>query len=289
MLLIFNSEFLLSLLLFLAFEVLLIYVYVMDVFRHFSVPLIMAAALIYFVIRWSRQFLVRMIVDYDANNGDGRVVIQRLVPSPNLPETVQFPLQQAAEGSPEVNTKGFLNTLISQVKMLKFLRPLTIGDLTLRGPAAPFGITMYNIKDPGGVKSKLEQDWKKILTIKNREKAEREKKEEIDRIKEGVRLGIKEAYESIKVENAPLYTTPPMLTPPPTLLREKRAEYQAAEDLSDAVEVKGQIGEGDGSNSATPSGGDVNTPMGSTSLEGGADGSGSGGGEGGNGGAAPAA
>jgi hypothetical protein len=46
------------------------------------------------------------------------------------------------------------------MKGVAWLRNLTIGDLTLRGPAAPFGITMYNIKDPAGVKAKLEADWK---------------------------------------------------------------------------------------------------------------------------------
>jgi hypothetical protein len=131
-----------------------------------------------------------MIVDYEAANGDGLVIIQRLIPHPTLPEIVQFPLQQAAEGSPEVNTKGLLNTFILQVKWLAFLRPFTVGDLTLRGPAAPFGITMSGIQDPGGVKARIQADWKKIAAIKNRKKAEADRKEDIDRMTVAVTQGL---------------------------------------------------------------------------------------------------
>src|SRR6185295_3048230 len=100
---------------------------------------VIAGTIVWYIFRWAGTFFIRMIVDYDAANGDGLVIIQRLVPHPTLPEVVQFPLQQAAEGSPEVNTKGLVNTLILQIKWLAFLRPFTVGDLTLRGPAAPFG------------------------------------------------------------------------------------------------------------------------------------------------------
>jgi len=201
-------------------------------------PVAIAVAILMYAIRFSRQFLVRMIVDYDANNGDGRVIIQRLIPSPTLPETVQFPLQQAAEGSPEVNTKGIVNTIITQVKALKFLRPFTIGDLTLRGPAAPFGITMYNIMDPGGVKSQLEKDWKKIAAIKAKAKAEADRKEDIERMRiavtEGIIEGIKKARE-LNMEIVPQVTVnvPPQVLPAPmdwTPVSELRGEEEEDEE-----------------------------------------------------------
>lgn len=151
---------------------------------------LMAALLVWYMLKWAGIFLIRMIVDYDAANGDGLVIIQRLLPHPTLPEVVQFPLQQAAEGSPEVNTRGIFNTLVQQIKWLKFLRPLTVGDLTLRGPAAPFGITMHGIQDPGGIKTKIAADWKKIAAIKNKKKAEQERKEDIERMTIAVTQGL---------------------------------------------------------------------------------------------------
>lgn len=151
---------------------------------------VMAAVIVWYVFRWAGTFLIRMIVDYEAANGDGLVIIQRLLPHPTLPETVQFPLQQAAEGSPEVNTRGVFNTIVLQVKWLNFLRPFTVGDLTLRGPAAPFGITMSGIQDPGGVKTRIQADWKKIAVIKNKKKAEADRKEDIDRMTVAVTQGL---------------------------------------------------------------------------------------------------
>lgn len=151
---------------------------------------LMAALMVWYMLKWAGLFLIRMIVDYEAANGDGQVIIQRLLPHPTLPEVVQFPLQQAAEGSPEVNTRGIFNTLVQQIKWLKFLRPLTVGDLTLRGPAAPFGITMHGIQDPGGVKAKIAADWKKIAAIKNKKKAEQERREDIERMTIAVTQGL---------------------------------------------------------------------------------------------------
>lgn len=168
--------------------------------------------LVTYILKWARIFLVRMIVDYDANNGEGRVIIERLLPHPTLPETVQFPLQQAAQGSPEVNTRGLLNTLIVQLKGLQWLRQFTIGDLTLRGPAAPFGITMYSIKDPAGVKAKLEADWKKIEGIKAKERAEKDRTEQIDRMTIAVTQGLVQGLSQLRQDNQPL---PPVLPPPP--------------------------------------------------------------------------
>lgn len=179
-------------------------------FPSWIIVALMAAAIVTYGLRWASMFLIRMIVDYDANNGDGRVIIQRLIPHPTLPETVQFPLQQAAEGSPEVNTKGLFNTFVEQVKWLKFLRPLTVGDLTLRGPAAPFGITMHGIQDPGGVRKLIEEEWKKIAKIKAKEKEARDRREQIDRMTIAVSQGITQGFKEIGF-------IPPNTSPPPQL------------------------------------------------------------------------
>ena len=200
----------------------LAYVFVFWI-THWAIVLVVAAAITIYILKWARIFLVRMIIDYDANNGDGRVIIERLLPHPTLPETVQFPLQQAAQGAPEVNTRGLINTLVSQMKGVAWLRNLTIGDLTLRGPAAPFGITMYNIKDPAGVKAQLEADWKKIEAIKNRRNADRERTEQIDRVSEGLVKGVhKLLTEELNLQTMPTvliappgYITPPSPVPPP--------------------------------------------------------------------------
>ena len=161
--------------------------------------LLAAGAIMTYGLKWARIFLVRMIIDYEADNGNGRVIIERLLPHPTLPETVQFPLQQAAQGSPEVNTKGLFNTLVTQLKGLRFLRGFVIGDLTLKGPAAPFGITMYSIKDPAGLKAKLEADWKKIDGLKNRERTEKERNEQIDRMTVAVSKGIVQGMAEMAV------------------------------------------------------------------------------------------
>jgi hypothetical protein len=172
------------------------------------IVVIAAAAIVFYVLRWAREFLIRMIVDYDANNGDGRVIIQRFVPSPNEPEFVQFPLQQAAEGSPEINTRGLFNTIVTQLKIFNALRTLTIGDLTLRGPAAPFGLTMRNIRDPAGVKAKLDKEWKRIAALKAKEKAKHDREEEINRMRTAVVDGIVEALKKPELQS--------IITPPPS-------------------------------------------------------------------------
>ncbi len=219
LLLIFNGEFLFWTIGLIVSLLALAYVFVFWI-THWVIILLVAGAITTYVLKWARIFLVRMIIDYDANNSDGRVIIERLLPHPTLPETVQFPLQQAAQGSPEVNTKGVINTLISQLKGLKFLRGFTIGDLTLRGPAAPFGITMYSIKDPAGVKAKLEADWKKIETIKSKKNAERERKEEIDRmtiaVSEGIVKGFVKVQEELNLQSLPpvVIVQSPQVPPP---------------------------------------------------------------------------
>lgn len=195
----------------------------------------MAAIIVWYIFRWAGTFLIRMIVDYEAANGDGLVIIQRLLPHPTLPETVQFPLQQAAEGSPEVNTRGVFNTIVLQVKWLNFLRPFTVGDLTLRGPAAPFGITMSGIQDPGGVKSRIQADWKKIAVIKNKKKAEADRKEDIDRMTVAVTQGLLTAARLGMVEVKAQATG--VEFKPDTLLSkaEKEVKQQIAEPPSSPV------------------------------------------------------
>ena len=211
----FNFEFLAWTVGLLATLAALAYVFVFWI-THWAVVLLVAAALTLYILKWARIFLVRMIVDYDANNGDGRVIIERLLPHPTLPETVQFPLQQAAQGSPEINTRGLVNTLISQMKGVKWLHQFTIGDLTLRGPAAPFGITMYSIKDPAGVKAQLEADWKKIETLRNKKNAERERAEQIDRVSEGLIKGVSKLKEELNLQTLPVVLiAPPGQIPPP--------------------------------------------------------------------------
>jgi hypothetical protein len=192
------------------------------------VIVIAAAAVVGYVFRWSREFLIRMIVDYDANNGDGRVIIQRFVPSPTEPEYVQFPLQQAAEGSPEINTRGLINTLITQLKVFKGLRAFTIGDLTLRGPAAPFGLTMRNIRDPGAVRGKLDADWKKIAALKAKEKAKRDREEEIARMRMAVTDGIVEAFKMPEVQSV---VAPPPPPPPPVSMEWTPASALRLQDV----------------------------------------------------------
>jgi hypothetical protein len=222
--LMFNFEFLAWTVGLLATLAALAYIFVFWI-THWAVVLLVAAAITLYILKWARIFLVRMIVDYDANNGDGRVIIERLLPHPTLPETVQFPLQQAAQGSPEINTKGLVNTLLTQMRGVKWLHQFTIGDLTLRGPAAPFGITMYSIKDPAGVKAQLEADWKKIEALKSKKNAERERAEQIDRVSEGLVKGVtKLLTEELDLQKMPTvliappgYITPPSPVPPPEL------------------------------------------------------------------------
>ncbi len=212
----FNFEFLAWTLGLLATLAALAYVFVFWI-THWAVVLLVAAAITLYILKWARIFLVRMIVDYDANNGDGRVIIERLLPHPTLPETVQFPLQQAAQGSPEINTKGLINTLITQMRGVKWLHQFTIGDLTLRGPAAPFGITMYSIKDPVGVKAQLEADWKKIEALKSKRNAERERAEQIDRVSEGLLKGVSKLKEELNLQTLPVVLiAPPGQLPPPS-------------------------------------------------------------------------
>ena len=68
--------------------------YLLYLFRTWVLLIVaaMAAIIVWYIFRWAGTFLIRMIVDYEAANGDGLVIIQRLLPHPTLPETLQFPL-----------------------------------------------------------------------------------------------------------------------------------------------------------------------------------------------------
>lgn len=185
----------------------------------FVAALIMTAAVLALLIRWARFIAVIMTVDLDANNGEGLVVITRLIPAPNLPESVQIPLQDAAEGSSEVNTVGIINTLITVFKPLRFLRVLSIGDLTFRAKGSDFTMTMYGLQDPEGVKKQVQGYWKAISKVIGAEKTKKERQEEIERMTVAVAAGVKQAFTELRslpgAETPPPPPLPETLAPPP--------------------------------------------------------------------------
>jgi hypothetical protein len=139
--------------------------------------------------RWGRYFLIYMTVDPLANNGNGRVTVERIIPAPNLPEQAEMSLQDAAEGVIEVNTVGILNNLITILKPLRFLRGLTIGDLTLRAKSGAARITMYNIQDPERVKDRIQKYWKEIAKKQTAKKALEDEEAQIRRMTVAVAQG----------------------------------------------------------------------------------------------------
>lgn len=169
----------------------------------------MSIAVVVTGLRLARYFLVRMVIDFDARNGDGVVIIERLVPAPNLPESIQLSLRDAAEGASAVNTIGLVNTLITILKPLRFLRIFTVGDLTLRTVSGEFAMTMYGIQDPVGVKSQIQAYWKKIAALKAKQQAERERQEQIERMSIAVAEGLRRAQESLKVQLVKPVEPPP--------------------------------------------------------------------------------
>jgi hypothetical protein len=162
--------------------------------------LAMSIAVVVTVLRWARYFLVRMIVDYDARNGDGVVMIERLIPAPNVPESVLLSLADAAEGPTAVNVSGLFNTLITILEPLKFLRVLTVGDITFRTRSGEFNMTMYSIQNPEYIKARIQEDWRKISGYRNRLKAEAERKEDIERMTIAVAEGLKRAHDELKMQ-----------------------------------------------------------------------------------------
>ncbi|MDW8325180.1 MAG: hypothetical protein RMK99_01335 [Anaerolineales bacterium] len=169
--------------------------------------LIMTVAVMALLLRWARFIAVIMIVDLDANNGEGLVTINRLIPAPNLPESVQLPLQDAAEGSSEINTIGIINTLITLFKPLRFLRALSVGDLTFRAKGSDFTMTMYNLQDPEGVRKQIQSYWKAIAKVINDEKKKKERAEQIEQMTLAVAAGVKQALTELN--------SPPTITPLP--------------------------------------------------------------------------
>lgn len=157
-------------------------------------------AVVVTALRWARFFLVRLTVDLDARNGDGLVIIERLIPAPNLPEQVQLPLQDAAEGPTAINTTGLFNNLVTILEPLRFLRGLTVGDVTFRTKSGEFSMTMYSVQDPEGLKKRIQDDWKQILAFKNKQRTEAERKEQIDRMTVAVAEGIKLARQDLQAQ-----------------------------------------------------------------------------------------
>lgn len=193
----FNTEFILWTLILVAGLLALAYIFVawlnMDFLAGWWLILLAAAAIVVYVLRWLSQFLVRLTVDYDANDTEGMVYIQRFIPSATEPELAQFPLQQVIDGSPQVNTSGMLNTIISQLRGFTWLRQWSYGDLTLRTPAFQRGVTIYNIRDPIGVKLRMERDWKKINSVRTREK-------QVAWTRTGVAEGLRDVLKELKNE-----------------------------------------------------------------------------------------
>lgn len=165
-------------------------------------------------LRWARHFLVRMVIDLDAKGGDGLVTIERLLPAPTLPESVQLSLQDAAEGSASVNTSGLLNTIITYLSPLKWLRVFTIGDVTFRTKAGNFSMTMYSIQDPEGVRDEVQRLWRQIADFKAKERAKADRKEQIDRMTEAVAAGLKKAHEELQIAVVIPAAAPAPGTPP---------------------------------------------------------------------------
>jgi len=172
----------------------------------FIAALIMTAAVMALLLRWARFVAVMMTVDLDANNGEGLIVINRLIPAPNLPESVQITLQDAAEGPSEVNTVGLINTLITVFKPLRFLSLFSIGDLTFRAKGSTFTMTMYGLQDPEGVRKQVQGYWKAISKVMNAEKLKKERAEEIERMTMAVAAGVKQAFTEL---NNPTAIAPP--------------------------------------------------------------------------------
>lgn len=136
---------------------------------------IMTIAVVVTIIRWARYFLTYMIIDVYGDEGKGSVTVQRLIPSPNLPESVSMSLQDAAEGVAEVNTLGIFNTLITVLRA-GWLRAFSIGDLKLRPKTGVAVLEMFNIQDPESVRDRIQAYWK----VRAKEKAEKARRDEAE-------------------------------------------------------------------------------------------------------------
>lgn len=203
----------------------------LEVIPTWLAALAMSIAVVVTALRWARYFLVRMVVDFDANRGEGQVFIERLIPAPNLPETVQLALQDAAEGASSVNTTGLINTLITILEPLKFLRFFSVGDLTLRTRSGNFSMTMFSIQDPEGVKDYIQKSWKKIAAFKAKQQQEAERKEQIERMTIAVAQGLRQAHEELKVQ-----VVVPAEAPAAPALLEPPANGEPPEDVTAAAQ-----------------------------------------------------
>jgi hypothetical protein len=155
---------------------------------------IMSLAVVVTIVRWARYFLTYMVIDVYAGEGKGSVRVERLIPSPNLPESVEMSLQDAAEGVAEVNTLGIFNTLITVLRF-GWLRALSIGDLKLRPKTGVAVLEMFNIQDPEGVRNRIQAYWK-IIGGARAERARREEAEEqIRRLTVAVAQGVRWAQD----------------------------------------------------------------------------------------------
>lgn len=203
--------------------------------------LAVAVILVATLWRWGRYFLTYMTVDPFINNGNGRVSVERIIPAPNLPEQVEMSLQDAAEGVAEVNTIGVLNTIITILRPFRFLRALSIGDLTLRTKSGAAKLTMYNIQDPEGVKNRIQAYWKEISKKQAAKKAIEEEEAFIRRMTVAVAQGLRWAQDdefqkywlSKDGTPEPPKTVPyrsPLPAPPPAPEEGKVAQPKPAEE-----------------------------------------------------------
>jgi hypothetical protein len=169
----------------------------------FVAAAIMTVAVVATIIRWARYFLTYMEIDVYANEGRGAVSVQRLIPSPNLPERVEMSLQDAAEGIAEVNTLGIFNTLITVLR-LGWLRSLSIGDLKLRPKTGVAVLEMFNIQNPEAVRDRIKAYWKKIGDERAAQQKRDEERETIRRmtiaVAQGIRWAQSDEFEEFKLD-----------------------------------------------------------------------------------------
>jgi hypothetical protein len=127
-----------------------------------------------FVWVWGPTFLVQMVVDFDAKNGDGIIRIQRQIPSLTMPEQLEFPFDEALDGL-EIDTSNFFSTLIStpplnNIKAFTVLKQLVFGDITLRNKGNNVKAVMCNLQNPAGLKDRLSGYRKKRDEYRKRKK-----------------------------------------------------------------------------------------------------------------------
>jgi hypothetical protein len=168
--------------------------------------LVLVAAVAVFVWVWGPTFLVQMVVDFDAKNGDGIIRIQRQIPSLTMPEQLEFPFDEALDGL-EIDTSNFFSTLIStpplnNIKAFTVLKQLVFGDITLRNKGNNVKAVMCNLQNPAGLKDRLsgyrkkrDEYRKKKKEVEDKAKEAERKKEDLERMILAVAEGIKKAQQ----------------------------------------------------------------------------------------------